>query len=155
MENNPITQILSWIKKAVPSPTDRDINNQLGVHFEEVATMLDVLKDAGDTFQNREKITFGADVMRFLALQFKAFDDGVTLDIKKIDRILLLDTLCKQHVTSVGASYVLGLDVEGGLQEIADSNDSKFGVDGMPIFNKQLKVVKGPGYKKPNLTKFV
>jgi hypothetical protein len=155
MEYNPITQILSWINKAVPSPTDRDIHNQLGVHFEEVATMLDVLKDAGDTFQSREKITFGADVMRFLALQFKAFDDGLALDIKKIDRILMLDTLCKQHVTSVGASYVLGLDVEGGLQEIADSNDSKFGADGMPIFNKQLKVVKGPGYKKPNLTKFV
>jgi hypothetical protein len=155
MKNNPVSQILSWIKKAIPSPTDRDIQNQLGVHFEEVAEMLDVLKGAGTSFQCREKITFAADVMNFLSLQFKACDEGVILDLEKIDRIKLLDTLCNQGVTSIGTAYVMGLDVEGGLQEVADSNDSKFGDDGTPIFNAQLKIMKGPNYKKPNLKNFV
>ena len=155
MTSNPVTQIISWIKKAVPSPTDKDIHNQLGLHFNEVAGMLDVLKDAGSSFKGREKVTFAADVMHFLSLQFKAFDEGIIIDFEKINRIKLLDALCKQNVTSIGTAYVTGLDVEGGLQEVADSNDSKFGADGTPIFNEQSKVVKGPRYKKPNLTNFV
>jgi hypothetical protein len=155
MKNNITTQILSWIKKAVPSPTDKNIHNQLGVHFEEVAVMLDVLKEAGTSFKAREKIAFAADVMNFLSLQFKTCDEGFILDLDKIDRIKLLDALCNQVVTSIGSSYVTGLDVEGGLQEVADSNDSKFGEDGSPIFNRQLKIMKGPNYKKPNLNNFI
>ena len=32
---------------------------------------------------------------------------------------------------------------------------SKLGVDGKPIYNDKGKVMKGPNYFKPNLSKFV
>jgi hypothetical protein len=155
MNSNPITQILSWIKKAVPSPTDRDIHNQLGDHFDEVANMLGVLKEAGSSFKAREKITFAEDVMNYLSLQFKTSDEDIILDLEKVDRVKLLNSLCAQFITSLGSAHVNALDIESGIKEVADSNDSKFDADGTPIFNKQLKVVKGPNYKKPNLTKFI
>jgi hypothetical protein len=155
MNSNPITQILSWINKAVPSPTDRDIHNQLGDHFDEVANMLGVLKEAGSSFKAREKITFAEDVMNYLSLQFKTSDEEIILDLEKVDRVKLLNSLCAQFITSLGSAHVNGLDIESGIKEVADSNDSKFDADGTPILNKQLKVVKGPNYKKPNLTKFI
>jgi hypothetical protein len=155
MEKNPITQILSWINKAVPSPTDRDIHNQLGDHFDEVADMLGVLKEAGASFKAKEKITFAEDVMNYLALQFRAFDEEIILDLDKIDRVKFLTSLCGQVVNSIETSHVTGLDIQGGIREVAESNDSKFGEDGSPIFNKQLKIMKGPNYKKPNLKNFV
>tara|TARA_B110000902_G_scaffold89221_1_gene105948 strand:+ start:4173 stop:4640 length:468 start_codon:yes stop_codon:yes gene_type:complete len=155
MEYNPVTQIMAWITKAVPSPTDRDIHSQLGDHFDEVANMLGELKGAGASFKAREKITFGEDVMRFLSLQFKTFDEEIILDLEKIDRVKLLNSLCGQMVNSINTSYVTGLDIQGGIKEFADSNDSKFSEDGSPIFNRQSKIMKGPNYKKPNLKNFV
>ena len=47
------------------------------------------------------------------------------------------------------------MDVHGALQDVADSNDSKFDDNGMPIFNEQKKIIKGPNYVKPNLVDFV
>lgn len=58
--------------------------------------------------------------------------------------------------------YVLcGTIVEHGLQdkidevfeEIQKSNMSKLGSDGKPIYREDGKVMKGPGYFKPNIAK--
>jgi hypothetical protein len=155
MEYNPVTQIMSWITKAVPSPTDTDIHTQLGHHFDEIANMLGALKAAGSTFKAREKIAFGEDVMKFLSLQFKTYDEDIILDLEKIDRVNLLNSLCTQMVNSINTSHVTGLDFQGGIKEVADSNDSKFDEDGSPIFNRQSKIMKGPNYWKPNLKNFV
>ena len=41
------------------------------------------------------------------------------------------------------------------LTEVQDSNMSKLGSDGKPIYNEQGKVMKGPNYFKPNLKKYL
>jgi hypothetical protein len=99
--------------------------------------MLGVLKEAGSSFKSREKITFAEDVMNYLSLQFKTSDEDIILDLEKVDRVKLLNSLCGQFITSLGSAHVNALDIESGIKEVADSNDSKFDADGTPIFNKQ------------------
>ena len=40
-------------------------------------------------------------------------------------------------------------------EEVQDSNMSKLGSDGKPIYNEKGKVMKGPNYFKPDLGKYV
>ena len=60
--------------------------------------------------------------------------------------------------------YILcGTIIEHGMQhkietvfeEIQRSNMSKLGEDGKPTYNESGKVMKGPKYFKPDLTKFI
>ena len=52
-------------------------------------------------------------------------------------------------------SHGLQNKIEEIFQEIQSSNMSKLGSDGKPIYNDSGKVMKGPGYFEPNLSKFV
>ena len=54
-----------------------------------------------------------------------------------------------------GAGHAFGINLDECFQEVQNSNMSKLGVDGKPIFNEKGKVMKGPNYFKPNLSKFV
>ena len=54
-----------------------------------------------------------------------------------------------------GAGHAFGIDLDKCFKEVQDSNMSKLGSDGKPIFNSRGKVMKGPNYFKPDLTKFV
>ena len=53
-----------------------------------------------------------------------------------------------------GAGHA-GINLDECFQEVQNSNMSKLGVDDKPIFNEKGKVMKGPNYFKPNLSKFV
>lgn len=44
--------------------------------------------------------------------------------------------------------------IEAVFDEIQNSNMSKLGVDGKPIYRKDGKVLKGPNYFKPNIKQF-
>ena len=58
------------------------------------------------------------------------------------------------YVTS-GAGHAFGINLDKCFQEVQNSNMSKLGADGKPIYNENGKVMKGPNYFKPNLNKFV
>jgi len=45
--------------------------------------------------------------------------------------------------------------IEDVFNEIQASNMSKLGEDGKPIFRHDGKILKGPGYFRPNLSKFI
>jgi predicted HAD superfamily Cof-like phosphohydrolase len=45
--------------------------------------------------------------------------------------------------------------IEDVFSEIQDSNMSKLGADGKPIFREDGKILKGPGYFRPDLSKFI
>lgn len=144
-----IKQISQWFETAVPEPTDRNILTQLGVHFEEVFEMAQTLKDAGMTKEARDQLTFVGDVLHFVQRQIKG--GVITIDFEKIDRTALLNSLCDQIVTAVGVAHIFGMDIQGALKEVANSNDSKFGKNSQPIFNNQSKFMKGPNHKSRNL----
>ncbi len=54
-----------------------------------------------------------------------------------------------------GAGHAFGIDLDKCFEEVQNSNMSKLGDDGKPIYNDSGKVMKGPNYFKPNLSKFV
>ena len=54
-----------------------------------------------------------------------------------------------------GAGHSFGIDLDKCFKEVQDSNMSKLGKDGKPIYNEHGKVMKGPKYFKPDLSKFL
>ena len=71
-------------------------------------------------------------------------------DIKEV-----ADALTDILYVTYGAGHAFGIDLDKCFEEVQNSNMSKLGSDGKPIYNEQGKVMKGPDYFKPNLNKFV
>ena len=73
------------------------------------------------------------------------------------DRNLLevADALTDILYVTYGAGHAFGIDLDKCFDEVQNSNMSKLGEDGKPIYNEFGKVMKGPNYFKPDLTKFI
>ena len=65
------------------------------------------------------------------------------------------DALTDILYVTYGAGYAYGVDLDECFKEVQRANMSKLGEDGKPIYNDQGKVMKGPNYTKPDLSKFV
>ena len=65
------------------------------------------------------------------------------------------DALTDILYVTYGAGHAFGINLDKCFQEVQNSNMSKLGLDGKPIYNEKGKVMKGPNYFKPNLSKFV
>tara|TARA_B100000963_G_C22375665_1_gene557906 strand:+ start:44 stop:415 length:372 start_codon:yes stop_codon:yes gene_type:complete len=75
--------------------------------------------------------------------------------IEKKDIKEVADALTDILYVTYGAGHAFGIDLDKCFQEVQNSNMSKLGHDGKPIYNNQGKVMKGPNYFKPDLTRFV
>ena len=143
-----IKSIKKWFELAKPNPTIEDVCVQIGCHYEEVAEMAqcagdDCVADAANIVSENHKNKNDA----YLVAMELLVDDSES-------KIELLDSLCDQIVTAIGVAHMLGFDIEGALNEVNNSNYSKF-EDGKPVFNEQGKIAKGKDYFAPNLEKFV
>ena len=65
------------------------------------------------------------------------------------------DALTDILYVTYGAGHAFGINLDKCFNEVQNSNMSKLGLDGKPIFNEKGKVMKGPNYFKPDLNKFV
>ena len=65
------------------------------------------------------------------------------------------DALTDILYVTYGAGHAFGIDLDKCFQEVQNSNMSKLGKDGKPIYNDKGKVMKGPNYFKPNLKRFI
>ena len=65
------------------------------------------------------------------------------------------DALTDILYVTYGAGHAFGINLDKCFGEVQNSNMSKLGSDGKPIYNEQGKVMKGPDYFKPNLNKFI
>ena len=65
------------------------------------------------------------------------------------------DALTDILYVTYGAGHAFGIDLDKCFQEVQNSNMSKLGADGKPIYNEFGKVMKGPKYFKPNLEKLI
>ena len=89
------------------------------------------------------------------------------LGLIKEELLELEDAIQKKNITEVadaltdilyvtyGAGHAFGVNLDKCFEEVQSSNMSKLGLDGKPIYNENGKVMKGPNYFKPNLSKFV
>ena len=71
-------------------------------------------------------------------------------DIKEV-----ADALTDILYVTYGAGHAFGINLDKCFEEVQNSNMSKLDENGKPIYNEQGKVMKGPNYFKPDLSKFV
>lgn len=135
-------QIELWHKRARPSPTADDFNVQLGCHFEELEEMMRAIK--GSDYELWEDV-------RLQVLVLSKLLKGGHMVATIADRKELLDSLADQVVTSIGVGHCAGMKTADAISAVNRSNYSKFDKNGMPIFNEQGKVMKGPDYAPPDL----
>ncbi len=71
-------------------------------------------------------------------------------DIKEV-----ADALTDILYVTYGAGHAFGINLDKCFEEVQNSNMSKLDQNGRPIFNDKGKVMKGPNYFKPDLSKFL
>ena len=75
--------------------------------------------------------------------------------MQKKDLLEVADALTDILYVTYGAGHSFGIDLDQCFNEVQNSNMSKLGKDGKPIYNESGKVMKGPNYFKPDLKKFI
>ena len=75
--------------------------------------------------------------------------------LDKNDLLEVADALTDILYVTYGAGHAFGINLDACFEEVQNSNMSKLGHDGKPIYNDQGKVMKGPNYFTPDLSKFV
>ena len=81
--------------------------------------------------------------------------DELTNAMKEKDLTEVADALTDILYVTYGAGHAFGIDLDKCFDEVQNSNMSKLGENGKPIYNENGKVMKGPNYFKPDLSKFV
>ena len=71
------------------------------------------------------------------------------------DLLEVADALTDILYVTYGAGHAFGIDLDQCFEEVQNSNMSKLDENGKPIYNDSGKVMKGPNYFKPDLSKFV
>ena len=71
------------------------------------------------------------------------------------DLLEVADALTDILYVTYGAGHAFGIDLDKCFDEVQNSNMSKLDKNGKPIYNESGKVMKGPNYFKPDLSKFV
>ena len=75
--------------------------------------------------------------------------------VKKKDIKEVADALTDILYVTYGAGHAFGIDLDSCFEEVQNSNMSKLDENGKPIYNEHGKVMQGPNYFKPDLSKFV
>ena len=75
--------------------------------------------------------------------------------MKNNDLLEVADALTDILYVTYGAGHAFGINLDKCFDEVQNSNMSKLNENGEPIYNESGKVMKGPNYFKPDLTKFV
>ena len=65
------------------------------------------------------------------------------------------DALTDILYVTYGAGHAFGINLDKCFNEVQESNMSKLGKDKKPIYNEFGKVMKGPNYFKPDLSKYL
>ena len=104
----------------------------------------------------KTKPSFSSDKINNLRIDLiKEELDELQVAMKNNDLLEVADALTDILYVTYGAGHAFGIDLDKCFDEVQNSNMSKLGENGEPIYNESGKVMKGPNYFKPDLTKFV
>ena len=81
--------------------------------------------------------------------------DELTKAMDEKDLLEVADALTDILYVTYGAGHAFGINLDKCFDEVQSSNMSKLGEDGIPIYNEAGKVMKGPNYFKPDLSKYI
>ena len=121
-------------------------------------TNFESVKKFMETFDQeiKEKASFPNDKIislryELIKEELEEFKDAINKkDIKEV-----ADALTDILYVTYGAGHAFGINLDKCFEEVQNSNMSKLGLNGKPIYNDKGKVMKGPSYFKPDLTKFI
>ena len=112
------------------------------------------MKTFGQEVKN--KPSFSTDKINKLRLDLiKEELSELTDAMKNKDLLEVADALTDILYVTYGAGHAFGIDLDKCFDEVQNSNMSKLDENGKPIYNQNGKVMKGPNYFKPDLSKFV
>ena len=104
----------------------------------------------------KTKPSFSTDKINKLRLDLiKEELDELTEAMNNKDLLEVADALTDILYVTYGAGHAFGIDLDKCFEEVQNSNMSKLDENGKPIYNEAGKVMKGPNYFKPDLSKFV
>ena len=121
-------------------------------------TNFESVKNFMETFgqEIKEKASFPND--KITSLRYDLIEEELSElkeAINKKDIKEVADALTDILYVTYGAGHAFGINLDKCFEEVQNSNMSKLGSDGKPIYNDKGKVMKGPNYFKPDLGKFV
>ena len=112
------------------------------------------MKTFGQEVKN--KPSFSSDKINKLRIDLiKEELEELTEAMKNKDLLEVADALTDILYVTYGAGHAFGINLDECFEEVQNSNMSKLDENGKPIYNESGKVMKGPNYYKPDLTKFV
>ena len=112
------------------------------------------MKTVGQEVKN--KPSFSTDKINKLRLDLiKEELSELTEAMNNKDLLEVADALTDILYVTYGAGHAFGINLDKCFEEVQNSNMSKLDDKGKPIYNEHGKVMKGPNYFKPDLTKFI
>ena len=110
--------------------------------------------------------TFGQDVKQQASLSTEKINSlRISLIEEELDELKqamkeknlkeVADALTDILYVTYGAGHAFGIDLDKCFDEVQNSNMSKLDENGKPIYNEAGKVMKGPNYFKPDLSKYL
>ncbi len=104
----------------------------------------------------KDKPSFSTDKINKLRIDLIKEELGELAEaMKNKDLLEVADALTDILYVTYGAGHAFGVDLDKCFNEVQNSNMSKLDQNGKPIYNETGKVMKGPNYFKPDLSKFV
>ena len=104
----------------------------------------------------KTKPSFSSDKINQLRLDLiKEEVNELTAAMNNKDLLEVADALTDILYVTYGAGHAFGINLDKCFEEVQNSNMSKLDENGKPIYNEHGKVMKGPNYFKPDLSKFV
>ena len=104
----------------------------------------------------KTKSSFSSDKINKLRIDLiKEELDELQEAMKNNDLLEVADALTDILYVTYGAGHAFGINLDKCFDEVQNSNMSKLGENGEPIYNESGKVMKGSNYFKPDLSKFV
>ena len=112
------------------------------------------MKTFGQEVKNKPSLsTEKINQLRISLIQEELSELKEAMDNK--DLLEVADALTDLLYVTYGAGHAFGIDLDKCFDEVQNSNMSKLDENGKPIYNEAGKVMKGPNYFKPDLSKFV
>ena len=104
----------------------------------------------------KDKPAFSTDKINKLRIDLiKEELEELTEAMKNKDLLEVADALTDILYVTYGAGHAFGIDLDKCFEEVQNSNMSKLDENSKPIYNEHGKVMKGPNYFKPDLSKFI
>ena len=104
----------------------------------------------------KQSSSFGSEKINALRVNLIKEELGELIEaINKKDLVEVADALTDILYVTYGAGHAFGINLDECFEEVQNSNMSKLDNNGKPIYNEKGKVMKGPNYFKPDLSKFI